>query len=915
MLYLRVLLVLFIIIFTFGCSEKRTIVQDNATANLNISSVAQSENTDILEGNEKFSAGDFQEAIKSYEKASKENKATAFYNIGVSYYLLNNTPMAELNFREAVKADPDFPEAVMNLIAVLAEQGGEKAREAEQYVEKYIDKANHSADAYSGIANVYLSVNDTAKAMYYYKKALEKDASSPIVLENYANLLISIGEYNDGISLLESLHNKNFVVYYNLANAYYALGNKDSAYGNAQEALYSDGASETGFDKLASLFNKLKKYSDEAQTLRILISGNDNRDYRVRLIKAYLSLAQNDKAVDEIDLLLKDYPNDEELSLLKYNVLVYMDTAKAGDYIKSLYEKLKTDKVLSYYAKHVCYFNKTQNELRPYLQVNRNNGWISLAKAVYALKQGRYKDAETYLKSAGPENGHDYYAYNTFLNIKNRDFAKAASYASNLDLLQYDTFWYKLVIAWNLREPQTVLSLGEEYRNSSLISIRPPSFEFNIRPVLDDMSFTYRFDDKSVDAASMLAYPVFMKPDETTQFLITGRTALKERDRNSVTNKLEGIKMNNAALDDFTAFNFDSAKTKFEKAAANLTNNTIVLYNLALTYFNLGENDKAKEVIDKAFVIDKNDGFIHLISGLLNYRKGNYPEAKLNFDQAKLYASKKIGELEKPEDEDIMLLYLSILASDRPSRKNEAESIYKSKDNGFTVSCALLMDYFDDYDLEKINSLQDSPIFRVSRVRNLLALRHTPIDQFKDVDDADRYYTLAYKFAMLQRGAADAVMFNKRFAKDKVYLKDMVYVSIYKNDKKSGLNYLQSLSNMDYRYSELYKVSLYYFTWIRDFVNAEASYGSLDRLGYNDQTSFFYMLLYFLVNFNETRLNNYLKLYNDAYGADYKYDVVTAMMNLYTKNISTFDSIVRRLLSQDPYLFDKMFIEVNFEKF
>lgn len=912
----RVFLLLFIIIiFASACSEKRTIVQDNATANLNINSVAQSENTDILEGNEKFSAGDFNEAIKLYEKASKENKATAFYNIGVSYYLLNNTPMAELNFREAVKADSDFPEAMMNLIAVLAEQGGEKAREAEKYVEKYIDSANHSADAYSGIANVFLSVNDTAKAMYYYKKALEKDASSPMVLENYANLLISIGEYQDGIDLLESLPNRNFIVHYNLANAYFALGNKESSYNNAQEALYSDGASETGYDKLAQLFNKLKKYSDEAQTLRILISGNDERDYRIRLIKAYLSLAQNDKAIDEIDLLLKEYPRDEELSLLKYNVMVYVDTAKAGEYIKSLYADLKTDKVLSYYAKHVCYFNKTQNEIRPYIQTNRNNGWVSLAKTVYALKQGRYKDAAAYLQSAGAENGHDYFAYNTFLNIKNRDFAKAASSAANLDLLQYDTFWYKLVIAWNLREPQTVLALGEEYRNSSLISIRPPSFEFNIRPVLDDMSFTYRFDDKSIDAASMLAYPVFMKPDETTQFLITGRSALKERDRDSVTSKLEGIKINNAAIDDFAAFNFESAKQKFEKAAGYLTNNTIVLYNLALTYFNLGENDKAKQVIDKAFVIDKNDGFIHLIAGLLNYRKGNYPDAKVNFDQATLYASKKIGEHETPADEDIMLLYLSVLSSDRPSRRNEAESIYKSNDNGFTVSCALLMDYFDDYDIEKLNELKDSPIFRVSRVRNLLALRHTPIDQFKDIDDADRYYTLAYKFAMLQRGAAEAVMFNKRFARDKVYLKDMVYVSVYRQDKQAGLKYLQTLSDMDFRYSELYKVSLYYFTWIRDFVNAEASYGSLDRMGYNDQTSFFYMLLYFLVNFNETRLNNYLKLYNDTYGADYKYDIITAMMNLYTKNVSTFDSIVRRLLSQDPYLFDKMFIEVNFEKF
>ena len=120
----RIIIVLSILIFTFGCSEKRTVVQDNATANLNISSVVQTENTDIMAGNEKFTSGDFQAAIASYEKAMTTNKATAFYNIGVSYYLLNNTPLAELNFREAVKEDPDFSEAVINLVTVLAEQGG-----------------------------------------------------------------------------------------------------------------------------------------------------------------------------------------------------------------------------------------------------------------------------------------------------------------------------------------------------------------------------------------------------------------------------------------------------------------------------------------------------------------------------------------------------------------------------------------------------------------------------------------------------------------------------------------------------------------------------------------------------------------------------------------------------------------------
>ncbi len=96
---LRVLLLLFILVIVYGCSEKRTIIQDNATANLSINSVAQSENNDILEGNQKFSSGDFNEAIESYKKATKENKATAFYNIGVSYYFINYNCLVEATFR------------------------------------------------------------------------------------------------------------------------------------------------------------------------------------------------------------------------------------------------------------------------------------------------------------------------------------------------------------------------------------------------------------------------------------------------------------------------------------------------------------------------------------------------------------------------------------------------------------------------------------------------------------------------------------------------------------------------------------------------------------------------------------------------------------------------------------------------
>ena len=897
-----------------GCSEKRKIVNDNVTAPLTIESVAESKDLDISDGNTLFSTGDYKAAIKSYEKAIKENKATAFYNIGVSYYLLNNTPMAELNFREAVKADPNFDEAVMNLVAVLAEQGPAKAKEAEEYITRFIN-TNKSAKVFVEIANVYLNINDMAKAMYYYKKALEVDSKSPFVLENYANFLISIGEYQDGVNILESLPEKSFAVLYNLGNAFFGLGNKTSSYNYAENALYTSGATEVGYDKLAQLFNKLKKYKEEVQTLRTLISGNSKRDYRIRLIKAYLSLSENTKALDEINILLSIYPEDEGLNLLKYNILVYINPEDAGKFIKDTYNHFKTDKVLSYYTKHVCYFKKSQDEVLPLIQNNRTNGWISLAKTVYALKKGNYKNAAEFIKNSSVENGHDFFAYNTFLSIKNREYAEAGVYAKNLDLLQYDTFWYKLVVAWNLGKPQELLALGEEYKNSSLITVRPPTFEFNIRPVLEDMSFTYAFDDKSIDVASMLAYPVFLKPDETAQYLITGMGALKERDRNNVTDKLEGIKINNAGIEAFYAFNFNKALTNFKEASIQLPNNSYAFYNLALTYFNLGDNINALETIKQAFVIDKNNGFVHLISGLVNSRIGNYPEAKKNFDQAKLYALRNMKNQNKHMEENIMLLYLSLLAINKDGMRKEAETLYPSHKNGYAATVALFMDYFENFDITKLKQLDDSPIFRASRAKKLLELRFLKSDDIFDTDDADRYYTLAYKYIMLHRGAANEIKFNDRFDKDKVYLKDMVYSYTYTYNKDRGLKILQDLSNIDNRYIELYKVSLYYFTWIKDFVNAEASYGTLDRIGYNDQTTLYYMLLYFLSNFNENRLKTYMKMYQEAYENDYRSDVILALMNLYTKNVKSFEKIIKDLLQREPYLFDKMFIEVNFEKF
>lgn len=907
------LLALITTFFTTGCENKREITKDNITESLPIESVASANNKDITEGNSLFIQGDFKTAIGFYRQAMRENKATALYNIGVSYVLLNDLPQAELNFREAVETDPTFGEATMNLVAVLAQQ--EKIAEAEKYAQTLV-YTNKSPRVYVDMANIALKMNEPAKAAYYYRNARAVDPKSTFVLSNYANFLISIGAYQDGIDILEQFNPKDFSINYNLGNAYYLMKDPLPAYSYAREALYSSGATEEGYNKLAYLFADLGNYADEVQTLRLLITRNPTRDYKIRLVTSYINSASYDAALDELNSLLMEYPKDIPLNILNYEVLILAGKIQeAGAFIRSVYKKMPEDSVLYHYTKHLASFERKTDEVRPLIFNNRNSGWLNLARTVYSLQKGDYENAKNYLARSPEAAGHDYYAYKTFLAIKDKRFKEAETSSAKMDINKHDTFWYRFVTAWNMKKGDELMRLTEAYKNNPIISIRSPYLQFDLKPQLDDMSFTYRFDDKGVDAASMLAYPIFLEPDSIVQFLVMGRATLKDIEKVEATKKLEGMKRNNEGIDAFYAFDFDTALKKFKEAGVLLTNNGDTAYNTGLALFNLGDNIGASEFFNKSVKLNSASPQAYFGQGLVNYRLGNKPTASSNFEQSIRMANAAMDGAKNPRIEDVRAFYLSILASDRVSKRNESASAPKNND-AFVESIGFLMDYFDNnFDVKFLENLKDSPVFRVSLVRDLLLMEHSNPDKYINVDSKDRYYTLAKQFIALAKGGKNALVFNERLAQDKVYLKDKVYGAVYLNDKNSGLRYLQILTNIDYRYPELYKVSLYYFTWLRDFVNAEASYGSLDRMNYSDQMTEFYMLLYFLSNYNEDRLNIHLKLYGDKYGNDYRSAIVTAAMNLNMKNLTNFSTIMGGLLKTDPYIFEKMFIEVNFAKF
>lgn len=909
----KILFSIFVIFLITSCKEKREVTTGDVTSDLPIESVVKSEDETISTGNTYFAEGDYSTAIDYYKEAMQHNKAAAFYNIGVSYYLLNNIPQAELNFREAVAADPNFDEAIMNLVAVLAQQ--EKVKEAEPFITRLIH-TNKSPRVYVDIANISLKLGDTPKAIYYYKQALDIDSKSPFVLSNYANFLISLGEYRDGINILEKFDQKDFSINYNLANAYRYLDDRATSLAYATDALYSSGASEEGCNKLASLFADYKRYADEVRALRMLISFAPKKEYKLRLVNSFVNAKEYSKALDELSFLLQEYPKDEDIKVQNYEVLIFDGRiTEAGKFIRNAYADLKSDKILYYYTKQVSLYEKDKKEVRPLIFVNRESPYLNLARTVYLLKDDKKQEATKYLSKV-PENvGHEYFYYRTFLFITGKRFRDAENSTKNMIQDRPDTFWYRLVIAWNLRQPDLMLELANNFKdNPAIINVRTPVFKFDVAPMLDDMSFTYRFDDTGADAAAMLAYPFFLEPDEIVQFLVLGRSTLKGSEKAEATKKLEGMKRNNEGVDAFYSYNFQLAINKFQQAEKLLTGNAHVLYNIGLSHFNLGNNKEAIEYFKRASNIEKDLSQSYFGEGLVMYRIGDREAASSLFDQAVRVSTSNIDKNNSQNLDEIRNLYLSLLAGNRFGKHDEAKSTAPTND-ALAVSAGFLMDYFENYDENILDKLDNSPVFRVPAVYDLLKIRHTPVEELVEIDNPDRYYTLAKKYIILKMGGKSAANFNKRFAKDQVYLKDMVFTSVFLKDKASGLKYLQMLSKINYTFEGLYKASMYYFTWARDFVNAEASYGTLDRLTYEDRLTAFYMMLYFLCNFNDDRLETYITRYDENFGADYRSSVALALMNLRVKNINGFYNTMNRLIKEEPYLFNKMFIEVDFAKF
>ena len=196
---------LFLILFLFVLLSLHLYAQK--VNNIPINSIKDSKNVEIESGNKMFLNGNYYGALNTYMEGIKRNEFIAYFNMGVTYYVIGNYKEAEKSFLNALKINSESADAELNLAFtyIMLDQ----INRAEKILDKYTGRIE-TPNFYVNLANLYLKKGNTAKAYYYINMALEANPESFYIQLSLANYYAAIGNKSGSIQILQKLNPEGY---------------------------------------------------------------------------------------------------------------------------------------------------------------------------------------------------------------------------------------------------------------------------------------------------------------------------------------------------------------------------------------------------------------------------------------------------------------------------------------------------------------------------------------------------------------------------------------------------------------------------------------------------------------------------------------------------------------------------------
>lgn len=304
-----------------------------------------------------YSLDKYEESIKEYQKAEKEDPMLiqTYLNLSESYIMLDQYDDAKKALKRAQLVDKSNGEVYFHFgnIALLEDN----IEEAKQNFAKSISFGYKNPYIYLNLGTTYEEMGELDEAMLNYNKAIQMDKYFDSAWLKKLELLLSLEQYSEGLSVCEDMIDllpDRFEGYHYKIAILMELGKQAEAKAALDHALdlYPD---DPGFkmDKVHYLASTGKYEEAEKLLDRDFSNDPDAEDYAKLKVQLMLQQEKTEEAVELAEKSL-DEKFDEELNFLLTNI--YMAGEQYAQAIASTERTLKENNESLYYYS-ALYFN------------------------------------------------------------------------------------------------------------------------------------------------------------------------------------------------------------------------------------------------------------------------------------------------------------------------------------------------------------------------------------------------------------------------------------------------------------------------------------------------------------------------------------------------------------------------------
>lgn len=345
-----------------------------------------------------YAVSDYSKAISSYQEevGSEPGGDYALFQIGNSYYRAQKSYDAVKTFRKFLRIYPQskFSEQAQYNIAYIylnTENYSQAVKEFHAVINKY-PKTQWAARAQYNIGDAYYNAGDYQKAIAAYKEVMKKYPDSEYIIEaadgiQYAQ--VSAGKTDSSSAVLQD----------------FLADNPQTSMADRLRYRQADNRMQTGNYQAA--IKGFKQY------LRITNKEELQPDAHFNLANAYEQTKQRDKAIEEYETIVADFPTSDKaasalvaLGRIAHNQQRYQQSFNYYKKLKKKGRKYKKEALIGMGNAQLKMGNRQQaaRQYQAVLKINSDSDAATVGLAKVQLQDGKYGEAQKQLSKVAESN-------------------------------------------------------------------------------------------------------------------------------------------------------------------------------------------------------------------------------------------------------------------------------------------------------------------------------------------------------------------------------------------------------------------------------------------------------------------------------------------------------------------------------